>query len=273
MHCNKKCSESSTKFRTEGNVLFTKKLDDDTCMEVLSLYSKSIAFAFDNSEEFALGLGNRSAILYHMQKFQECILDIEKALIITKSEKLKVKLFSRKASCLELMKKAKLELNQTESRKESGKSKLPKMIASNKVPCISENFSLKYNKKYGKHIIAQKDIKPGEVIAEEKAFIVYPEFNKFYILCSHCLSQTLNGIPCNFCSRMMYCSENCKTKAWKQYHDIECSIIQKISLNNSIKNAEFMENRFKFALRFFIKSVKYHGLEKITEELKNSSMN
>lgn len=247
--------------------MYAKKLDDDTSIEVLSLYTKSIAFAPNNSEELALGFGNRSALLKQMQKFEECITDINRAMSIYQSDELKAKLSLRKASCLKLIKELKLDSKLT--KKNSNKLELPKMIPSKKVPCVAESLSLKHSEKYGKHMIANQDIKPGEIIAIEEAYVAHPYTNKLYIICSHCLSKTLNGIPCNFCAATIYCSENCKNQAWSEYHDIECSVVHKIPFSTVPKWLD-INHTSKFALKFFIKIIKNHSLEKIIQEVKES---
>lgn len=233
----------------------------------MSLYSGSIALAPDNSEELAFGFGNRSALLKHMKKFQECISDIDRALSITKSDNLKAKLLARKRECSKLIKESLKDVQN------SKKVELPKIIPSKKVSCVAESVSLKYNKNYGKHLVANKDIKPGEIVAIEEAYIAYPQTKKRHIVCSHCLSKTYNGIPCTFCA-FIYCSDICKDQAWQEYHDIECSIIHKVSIAKLPSIPGFMECKDKFyhIARFFIKVIKTWNVEKIVQEVKKSGI-
>ena len=72
-------------------------------MEALRLYSQCIAAAPNDSEELALGYGNRSALLFRLKKYRDCIVDCDRALKITTSQLLKCKLLSRKAESLALL--------------------------------------------------------------------------------------------------------------------------------------------------------------------------
>lgn len=266
----KKSSSMSSKIRQEGNLLYSKKHHENSHMEVLSLYSKSIAFAPKNSEELALGFGNRSALLIHVKKYEECIIDIERALSITKSKELKAKLSTRKALCLKSLNESKSNFQKT-ALIDSKKLKLPQIKLSKKVSCVVESVKLKYDEKYGKHMVANQDIRPGEVIAVEKAFLSFPLKTKQYVVCSHCLSQSWNANPCNFCTENIYCSEKCKSQAWEEYHDIECYIITNVPIPDlNYGQSVDTELRYRAALRFFTKIVKNYSLEYIIQEIRDS---
>ncbi|XP_008202678.2 SET and MYND domain-containing protein 4-like [Nasonia vitripennis] len=62
--------------------------------------NSSISNAPEGTEELTLGFEGRSSFFYHIGKYQECLHDVERALVITKSNFLKVKLLYRKAECL-----------------------------------------------------------------------------------------------------------------------------------------------------------------------------
>lgn len=96
-----KNSKESEVARAKGNNMYLKgKHTDNAHEEIWKLYSQSIALAERESHELALAYGNRSALLLHLCKYQECIQDIDRALKITKQDSFKVKLFCRKAECL-----------------------------------------------------------------------------------------------------------------------------------------------------------------------------
>ncbi|KAJ8675817.1 hypothetical protein QAD02_011603 [Eretmocerus hayati] len=87
-------------YRLKGNELFTKN-DHDICThyEIINYYNTSIAAFPLNSEIQALAYGNRSAILEHIERYNESIIAIDRALKITQSLPLKIKLLCRKAKC------------------------------------------------------------------------------------------------------------------------------------------------------------------------------
>lgn len=100
-----KTPNASTQARNEGNKLFVARDNHNARVheEIWKLYSRSIAHAPNESEELALGYGNRSALLLHLEKFEESIIDIERALKITGSSTLKEKLLNRKKTCLDAL--------------------------------------------------------------------------------------------------------------------------------------------------------------------------
>lgn len=66
-------------------------------------YMCSIAFVPPKSEALAISYGNMSALLFHMYKYEECIKNIDRALNITESPALRVKLLCRKVKCLKAL--------------------------------------------------------------------------------------------------------------------------------------------------------------------------
>lgn len=91
----KKSTADSLKYRTQGNNAFKRHHDSAS----LSLYNDCIRYAPPGSEELALGLANRSAVLFHMKRFTECAIDAEKALSLPYPKKLRSKLMLRQSRC------------------------------------------------------------------------------------------------------------------------------------------------------------------------------
>ncbi|KAJ8680644.1 hypothetical protein QAD02_016431 [Eretmocerus hayati] len=246
-----KSSEKSTAARLKGNELLAKKSHNAKVHEeILKLYSKSVALAPLKSEELALAYGNRSYLLMHIGQFKESMKDIERSSALTKSESLKLKLLCRKMTCLAGLKDTDGQKNtwndikthydrMDRTLKDQKMAKLvekardsltnfqcdaPPLIRRPIVP--SHNLvSLKSDKKSGEYLAADRDIDPAEVVLTFKPFVTGANSNKFYAYCGHCLSVMWASIPCDGCSLIMFCSENCKADAWKKYHDIECRII------------------------------------------------
>lgn len=258
---SRKNSEISKKARNCGNELYKDKHHNkDVHVRNLLFYSKSVAYAPLGSEELAKAYGNRSALLFHLRKYKECIVDVDLALKVTRSSTLSAKLLCRKAECLkmvdpssvkETLLQAKELINSLGDNEIEAKEKLtliyskaveshplasiqleriarnlPEMDGSDEVPEISKKLILKYDeKKKVRNFVAEQDIKTGEILLIEPAFAQTPDLNKIYEACSHCLKLVWNGIPCNSCALAIYCSESCKSEAWDQYHDMECSKI------------------------------------------------
>lgn len=295
----RKSFKLSTLYRNQGNSFYIKSHDDETHMRALSLYCKSAAFALENSEELALVYGNRSALLLHMQKYKECLIDIDMALKICTSHELENKLLFRKKSCLDKMKKSEIQLKQDMKSSNDLKVEqlsdklndsitlsslqnfnlekltLPKIKRSKKVPCLAESLSLNYSKKYGRYIVTNQDIPPGQIIAVEEAYVASPKTEKLYVVCSHCLNTAWNGIPCNNCVFAIYCSQECKQNACQEYHDVECCIIHFLFDLKILANPNTILS-YQEALRIFLKGARKDGLGTILNETKthsNRSMN
>lgn len=239
-------------------------LDNMTCIDALKLYTKSIAFAPYPSEQLALGYANRSAILFQLDLHSECIQDIDRALALNYPDNLRAKLYLRKTECLmvlgnhsvkDILEKAQHWLDKMsldDINREKLKTKLDilhdktlqtelhiidteaKILESspfpstqscnNEVPCASNAIAIKYNKHYGRHIVATRNIDPGEVIAVEKPYSLILMQENMQTHCSNCLRVSWANIPCNYCTYAMYCSEECRNIEWKNCHDIECTV-------------------------------------------------
>lgn len=264
-----KNAKESEKLREQGNKVFIKgTLNNMTCIDALKLYTKSIAFAPYPSEQLALAYANRSAVLFQLGLYLECIQDIDRALTLNYPDDLRAKLYVRKTECLIILESSvenimketqywldKMTLNDanreklqskldilycktvqtgqsvkynsvcTEVKKSGSEVPLPIIASHNdEVPCASDAVAIKYNTRYGRHVIATRNIQPGEVIAVEKPYALLLVQQNMQTHCSNCLKVCWANIPCNYCTYAMYCSEECRYAEWKRCHDVECAV-------------------------------------------------
>lgn len=134
------------------------------------------------------------------------------------------------------------------------------------------SVAVRYNEKYGRHLIATREIRPGEIIFKKKPYVACLNIKKPYVYCCHCLSIGWASVPCNACGWFLFCSEKCKEDAWKQYHDIECLCIPYISHFSNYVNEETGQNVLfdGLSIRTVIKAVRdMDGLEKLKTELQS----
>jgi len=261
----RKNAKESEKLREQGNKIFVKGIFNNmTCVDALKLYTKSIAFAPYPSEQLALGYANRSAVLFQLGLYLECIRDIDRALDLNYPDNLRAKLYLRKTECLmslgnhsveDMLEEAqhwldKMSLNDTNREKLTAKldvlrnktvqteldtenrkaktvepSALPTIEShNNEVPCASDAVAIKYNQHYGRYVVATRNIHPGEVIAVEKPYSLILMQENIWTHCSNCLKVCWANIPCNYCTYAMYCSEECRNVEWEKCHDVECAI-------------------------------------------------
>lgn len=249
-----KCNEKSSKLRAEANKLFTSTDDPKILGKALELYTRSIAYALPNSQELALSFANRSAVLLALNYPEESILNIERALQLNNyPEKSKPKLLIRQAECYSKLatksyteakcwlskvvesrdKSAKLMIEQLKdypSTLENGRfydeeCLVPELESpSSKYPCASDAIDVAYSDFFGRHIIATRDIDVGELLIVEKPYLRFLDKDKLYTNCSHCLAFAWTVVPCKECVNVIFCSEECKSKAWDKYHGLECPI-------------------------------------------------
>ncbi|XP_017757021.1 PREDICTED: SET and MYND domain-containing protein 4-like isoform X2 [Eufriesea mexicana] len=96
---------------------------------------------------------------------------------------------------------------------------------SKEAPAVSDGINISFSTKYGRHLIATKEFKPGDIVTIENpyAYVIYTQ--RYYTHCHHCLSKSYNLIPCPYCPVAQYCSEKCRKLAWEMAHQIECPIM------------------------------------------------
>lgn len=254
--CMSKDKLKSIEFRNDGNKLISHKDQPDKLILAWELYSKSIAFGENFSEVLALAYANRSYTLFCLSKYTECIEDIDRALQLNYPEHLKAKLICRKAesllelgnptvsnSCTEAiqwLEKMSLDgknrtvletkinaINSASKNIQPSKivrqqKSLPSYEVNPKIPCASNALAIKYNEKYGKHVVTTRNVRVGEILIVEKPYLLVLKPEDVYTHCSHCLQVAWASIPCEHCVSAMFCSQKCKDEAWTQYHDIEC---------------------------------------------------
>ncbi|XP_024120526.1 SET and MYND domain-containing protein 4 [Oryzias melastigma] len=224
----KKDPEQAVKYREKGNSHF-KAAD----YKVATLhYSQGICFAPSSSEQLSLCYANRSAALYHLNHYQDCLADIERALKAGYPSHLSHKLQDRRTMCLNQLCKKTTEDNP--SLCSNGKARVS---ASNVRIC--PKVTIDYNLEKGRHLVAVERIEPGDVILTDRpySFVLIPEieetrkkdartelFGTQHRRCHQCLAETLCPVPCEGCSYSRYCSVRCQREAWEEHHCWECSL-------------------------------------------------
>ncbi|XP_075760586.1 protein-lysine N-methyltransferase SMYD4 isoform X2 [Pelodiscus sinensis] len=248
------------------------------------LYSKAVSHVALDSPEMSLCYANRSAALFHLGKFVDCLEDISRAQAQGYPDRLQPKILLRKTECLlhlgrlqeaaeaisELESKIAMDQSLTSTthqtllrkisqlkmkacEKESSPVSVPEALSktlkdlelweeNGKISSASSSVGLNFDSCRGRHLVATKDILPGESLVKEEAFVSVLIPGKSLLLqdgaettwdtsvtnedlhCHHCLRQLLASMPCRGCSYAKYCSKECAQLAWEQYHSIECPL-------------------------------------------------
>ncbi|KAJ8680075.1 hypothetical protein QAD02_015862 [Eretmocerus hayati] len=138
-----KNSETFKVSKDTGNALYSRKAHDEvTHAQIFACYNRAVANA-TNQSELSLAYGNRSAFLLHIKRYKASIIDIDRALSLTNSVHLKIKLLCRKVQCLKAL----------------GNDSFPKslMMAENFLEEVDEKDS--YKKSLAQLVLQTQDLK------------------------------------------------------------------------------------------------------------------
>ncbi|XP_047992590.1 SET and MYND domain-containing protein 4 [Leguminivora glycinivorella] len=218
-----KSTDLSLYYRNRGNECFK----NSQYFEAWQCYNLSLLHAPTSSDDYALALSNRSAVFFFLKKYKECIKDIKIVLTLNYPERLHEKLVKRQKSCEECLKLDLNDLKTLISERSLEIDEITKLESprDSTYLCASNKLQVAYNSEMGRHVIAKEDIKVGEVLVEENPYFILLQKNEYLFSCSYCLSRDLNLIPCDNCCFTLFCSEECKTSAEKDYHSVECPLM------------------------------------------------
>ncbi|KAK0175758.1 hypothetical protein PV327_009484 [Microctonus hyperodae] len=297
---NRKDINKSTEYKNEANKLYTmpKKTSQLQLNEIIELYTMSVAYAPPKSRELSLAYANRSAALFAARLYDDCLIDIERALALNYPNELKAKLYARRVRCLSILNVnssdelndaldktrawlEKMDLNnagrvivektlnnsmnikiEKPRIKLDDERNLPEIPNDNKeIPGASSAIAINYSEEFGRHIVATRDIEPGELIVAQKNYSWVLDPEKYYSNCWNCSKQTWCGISCDYCVEAIYCCEICRDEAWNDYHDVECQVVGPLI-------ALQMAHLTLMSLRLTIKAVREAGsIEKLMNKL------
>ncbi|CAH1366474.1 unnamed protein product [Tenebrio molitor] len=213
---DKKDDTVAIKNRERGNIFFKSA----NYREALDCYTISILTA-ESNEILALAYANRSAALSKLDLLKECLTDIDRAFQHGYPDNLKQKLIARQKYCTTQKVVERIYYESTPKFPESEKNSEIK----NARNCVK----ILKNEKYGRYVVATRNIDIGEVLVVEPPYAAIQE-HEIYVHCHECFTLCYNLIPCGECTKALYCSENCKDKALNTYHKYECSILLSLDL-------------------------------------------
>lgn len=213
-----KAQNVSMYYRNQGNKCFHKSKD----YMAWQYYNLALLHAPFKSDQYPLALANRSATFFSMGMYKECMKDIEAIFSRKYPGRLREKLLKRESMCKEAIDED-LESDITHTGIEEVLTM--KDAKDPRYQCASSKLEVVFNEEMGRHVVAKEDIRVGEVLAQEDPYLVLLQKSQYLFSCSYCLSRDLNLFPCDMCCFALYCSEECKEKALKEYHRIECRLM------------------------------------------------
>lgn len=93
------------------------------------------------------------------------------------------------------------------------------------IPTMSSAVTLAYTPAKGRHILAARDIFPGELLFLENNFSSSLSVESYKTRCLTCASQCCASLPCPNCCFVMFCSEECREQGLADFHKQECEIL------------------------------------------------
>ncbi|XP_077285330.1 SET and MYND domain containing, class 4, member 4 [Arctopsyche grandis] len=213
-----KSDQLSAKYRDIGNGFFRLKRD----YKAIHNYNLAVKYA-ETPKLVSLAFANRSAALFSLSKYKECLVDIERALASGYDDDLKPKLVKRKSACEEAAATEtplQFDLEQARRRMFS----LPKKSLES-VPCASAALEIGHIPSMGRCVVAAEDISPGQVLVVEEPYLTLLLEPYFLERCYSCCKLNDAMIPCELCHYVMFCDEACRAKSWSCSHKFECSIM------------------------------------------------
>lgn len=174
--------------RDAGNQNFIK----GEYYEALCNYNKSLIATrrSDLKLLMALAYGNRSAVYFKVKQYEKCLKNIELAKLHGYPADKMQNMEAREKKCHEM-----IEQQQKQDPDNDPKDLFKLSYEANeKIPFIVNSLEIREDKKRGRGIFTNQDLKAGDIIAIEEPF--FAELPTVYVQCATCLKQNmLNLIP------------------------------------------------------------------------------
>ncbi|XP_055548537.1 SET and MYND domain-containing protein 4-like [Wyeomyia smithii] len=228
----------------------------------LRCYNRAILrIPSNNVMEKSIILANRSAALFHLNKFEEALQDINLSIDNDYPKAMRYKLMERKARCyfalkdlpsslecyremLDALKYSSLDPDKQENMIKDTYKKATELevhIATIKKYLEPVKHSLGKRKflfhldkavyfdcteKEGRFACTKSDLRPNQLVLKElpHASVVNRECNLTH--CDNCCSRVDVLFCCPNCVDVAYCSPDCQKKACSSYHRYECGFLQ-----------------------------------------------
>lgn len=235
LNATRKNNVIADKLRDEGNKFTAKQ----KYHEAMAYYNGSISYAENDTESLAFAIGNRSNCFFKLNRFNECLIDIERAKNAGYPSSRISKLNTREQLCKQMMERPSSHDHQANIRE-------PQLDfdENREHPGVADCLNIVKDSTFGRHVVTTSDLKIGQTVLIEKPFafkhepidvdhseMFDPFVDKSRILkhersgkhsfgrCMYCYVECVNLIPCKNCAGAMFCDEVCMEKA---YHKYDC---------------------------------------------------
>lgn len=207
---NEKCDRIALVMRNTGNDKFKEK----RWTEAMNFYNQSLCYAEPDSQMVGIAYANRSACFYHMRMYEKCLIDIDLAVSSNYPDDLLEKLEKRKINCLKA-------IDSLDNVSHAFSNPTLSFRGDRTFPEMANVLEIKYNRMYGRHIVAKDDIDVGKIVLIEKPYSCGASVSSKIEQCITCFAVNQNFIPCERCVSAMFCANDCKER--NNIHWMECN--------------------------------------------------
>ncbi|XP_052902937.1 SET and MYND domain-containing protein 4-like [Anopheles moucheti] len=228
LHSDVKNNAKADELRNLGNYMFHPRVK--RYIEAVKYYNESITYSEKGSEQRALAYGNRSLICLELRQYEDCLKNIRLARDSNYPERLAEKLKKREKDAKLALEKASKKVPKGPSRRTHEQAERQLKLsygAHENMPQVAKCLQLQRNDQFGRHVVTNHRLNVGDVVMIDKPFVTVLDDLLRYVRCAYCYEEKIfTLIPCEGCTLAMYCSEQCLSKAYQQYHRYECAIIR-----------------------------------------------
>lgn len=274
-------------------------LSQEEFEQAVEAVTKGLAYAVPDTIEMSLGYKLRARYLYNLHYYEECLEDLGRIQLDKLEPIVQLEVEMLRSSSLSAlvewsMKQSKLFLHKLPmndacllSLNKKLKKYPPKEIIktvfesiacneikcpNEKFPCASEAIEVKYSEGFGRHIVATRDIDVGELLIVEEPHDQTLFLKNCFTHCWHCFKGIWNGIPCDSCVNIIYCSEHCKNTDWTTLHHLECTLIDLLQkYEKDLGNLQGQTFRLRTMLQAVYNAGGLTDLRERVEKLKTES--
>lgn len=207
----KKQNQLALRLLNEGNDLFNQK----KYVEAMFAYNRSLCFAEVGSREISLVYANRATCFLELKMYDKCLIDIDLAIKANYPVDLMGKLETRKGVCIKRMKNG-----------DQYEQSIPTLDfeADQNFPGMANVLEIQCNEKFGRHIVAKRDLDVGQIVLIDEPFVTTrTSFKQTFHQCEVCLKMGTNFVPCENCVNALFCSQPCIDN--NGFHSIICDKI------------------------------------------------
>lgn len=211
----------------EGNAMHYNNVK--RYMDAVKLYNRSIAYSTKGSPQRAQAYWERSKVCVKLNQYADCQQNLRLARDSDGPGLLRRKLDESERCARSMLLSANDDATPGSSRHGAAPLKLS-FPAYENAPRVANCLEMRRSPQYGRYLQTNKALKVGDVVMIDEPYVSVLEPEFCYARCDHCQRPApFTLIPCERCTKAMYCSKNCLRRARTEYHEFECALVHHLT--------------------------------------------